>query len=430
MKFYSTNHKSPKVSFREAVIKGIADDGGLYFPEKIPSLPSSFFSNLPGMSLAEIGFHFMKLYAGEDISDHDLKILMEDVFQFDIPLVQVSENVYSLELHHGPTMAFKDVGARTLARFMSKFSGDKKVTVLVATSGDTGSAVANGFYNMPHVDVVVLFPKGRISLQQEKQMTTLGGNITALQVKGNFDDCQRLVKEAFADRELQEKMQLSSANSINVARFLPQAIYYFYIFSQLEKKPEKPVVVSVPSGNLGNLTAGLFAEKTGLPIAKFIAAANINKVFPDYVHSGQFVPRNSLATISNAMDVGNPSNFSRIAELFNHSAEAVRQKMEAYSFDDEATLKNIAETYRQTGYTLDPHGSVAHLGLKELMNSGNYTGVFLETAHPAKFYDTVEKATGKKVTFPERLLNSLHKKGEATEINNTLDDLKNFLTSR
>jgi threonine synthase len=429
MKYYSTHHQAPKVSFREAVVKGIAEDGGLYFPEEVKKLPQTFFNRLKGMSLPEIGYEFLKLYAGGELPDAELKQLMEDVFTFDTPLVKVSDDVYSLELFHGPTLAFKDVGARTLARFMSKFAGDKKITVLVATSGDTGSAVANGFFNMPNIEVVVLYPKGRVSRLQEKQMTTLGGNITALEVKGNFDDCQRMVKEAFADEDLNNKLQLSSANSINIARLLPQAVYYFSIFSQLGKT-DKPVVVSVPSGNLGNLTAGLLAAKAGVPVAKFIASANINKVFPDYVHTGLFTPRTSVATLSNAMDVGNPSNFSRIMELYHHSVEDVKNDIVAYSFDDEQTKANIAETYDKTGYILDPHGSVAHLGLKAYMEQGDFTGVFLETAHPAKFHNTVEEAINKKIEFPERLQKSMNKKGNSVEVENTLESLKEFLLTR
>jgi threonine synthase len=429
MKYYSTHHQALKVSFREAVVKGIAEDGGLYFPEEIKKLPQTFFNRLKGMSLPEIGYEFLKLYAGGELPDAELKQLMEDVFTFDTPLVKVSDDVYSLELFHGPTLAFKDVGARTLARFMSKFAGDKKITVLVATSGDTGSAVANGFFNMPNIEVVVLYPKGRVSRLQEKQMTTLGGNITALEVKGNFDDCQRMVKEAFADEDLNNKLQLSSANSINIARLLPQAVYYFSIFSQLGKT-DKPVVVSVPSGNLGNLTAGLLAAKAGVPVAKFIASANINKVFPDYVHTGLFTPRTSVATLSNAMDVGNPSNFSRIMELYHHSVEDVKNDIAAYSFDDEQTKANIAETYDKTGYILDPHGSVAHLGLKSYMEQGDFSGVFLETAHPAKFHNTVEEAINKKIEFPERLQKSMNKKGNSVEVENTLESLKEFLLTR
>jgi len=426
MHYFSTNHQSPKVTFREAVVNGIAGDNGLYMPESIPPLPDSFFKKLKGMPLQEAGFYFLKPYVQEEVSDNMLKEILEKVFTFDIPLVKVEEEVYSLELFHGPTLAFKDVGARTLARFMSAFAGDRKITVLVATSGDTGSAVANGFYNMPGIEVVVLFPKGRISELQKKQMTTLGGNIFALEVKGNFDDCQRMAKEAFADRELNRSIRLSSANSINIARLLPQAIYYFYVFSQL-KDNKKPVVVSVPSGNLGNLTAGLMAARSGLPVAKFIASTNINKVIPEYLETGIYKPRLSVATLSNAMDVGDPSNFARIKSLYHNSVTEMRKDMEGYSFDDDQTLKNIKETFNKTGYILDPHGSVAHLGLSAFMKGKEVTGVFLETAHPAKFYSTVEKAISQKVRFPGSLAESMEKQSRVTEINNTLDSLKEFL---
>ena len=426
MKYYSTNHKAEKVTFREAVMKGIAPDGGLYFPEKIPVFPENFFDGLKKMTLPEIGFNVLKPFVSGELGDSDLANIMENVFSFDIPLKQIEEDIYALELFHGPTLAFKDVGARTLARFMSRFAGDKKVTVLVATSGDTGSAVANGFYNMPNIDVVVLYPKGRISPLQEKQMTTLGGNIKALEVKGNFDDCQRMVKEAFADEELNKIMQLSSANSINVARFLPQSIYYYYIFSQLNDI-HKPVVVSVPSGNLGNLTAGVVAKKTGLPVKKFIASANINKVFPDYIHTGIFEPRASIATVSNAMDVGNPSNLARIREIYDNDVAKVNQEISAFSFDDDQTLKNIKNVYEKTGYIMDPHGSVANLGLKEFMKEGDFTGVFLGTAHPAKFYETIENAIGIKPEFPDALKNNMNKESVSIDIDNTLDALKEFL---
>jgi threonine synthase len=429
MKYYSTNHKSTKVSFKEAVINGIAADNGLYMPEVISRLPESFFNKLQGMPLSEIGFHFLKPYVQEDIDNITLKKIMEEVFSFDIPLIQLNKNIFSLELFHGPTLAFKDVGARTIARFMSNFAGDKKITVLVATSGDTGSAVANGFYNMPNIEVVVLYPKGRISLLQEKQITTLGKNIIALKVKGNFDDCQRMVKEAFADKELSKTIQLSSANSINIARLLPQAIYYFYIFSQLKEKV-KPVVISVPSGNLGNLTAGLIASKSGLKIEKLVASANINKVFPEFLKTGIYKPRVSISSLSNAMDVGNPSNFVRIKELYHNSFSEINNKIEGHDFNDEQTLENIKETFTKTGYILDPHGSVAHLGLLKYIKNKNITGIFLETAHPAKFYQTVEKAIPIKVKFPESLKESLEKQCISTEIDNTLNSLKEFLMTK
>ncbi len=427
MKYKSTNNKSAKVSFKDAVIKGLADDKGLFFPTKIPKLPESFFKNSSNFSLPEIAYTFLKPYVEDDISNTELKNLLNKALDFDIPLVKVKPNVFSFELFHGPTLAFKDVGARIMARFLSKFANsNKKITVLVATSGDTGSAVANGFLNVKGIDVVVLYPKGMVSNIQEKQFTTLGNNITALEVNGTFDDCQRMVKEAFADDELNNTMQLSSANSINVARFLPQAVYYFYAYAQLKDK-SKPIVFSVPSGNYGNLTAGLIAKKSGLPISNFIASANINKVVVDYLDSGVFSPKSSISTISNAMDVGNPSNLVRIMELYNHSLEEIKKDIKAYSFTDNATKRCISDVYKNSNYTLDPHGAVAYLGLSEFMKKNNVNGVFFETAHPAKFYETVEKQIPIKVNIPESLQKSLKKEKITIEISNTLDDLKHIL---
>jgi len=427
MKYRSTNNKSTKVSFKDAVIKGLADDKGLFFPMEIPKLQDSFFKRLPGLSISEIAFEFLKPYTGNDLSDNELKELLADALNFDIPLVEVKQGIFSLELFHGPTLAFKDVGARIMARFLSKFVGkNKKVTILVATSGDTGSAVANGFLNVDGIDVVVLYPKGMVSNIQEKQFTTLGKNITALEVNGTFDDCQRMVKEAFTDKGLNEKMQLSSANSINVARFLPQAIYYFYAYAQLQDK-SKPVVFSVPSGNYGNLTAGLIAKRSGLPISKFIASANINKVVPEYLETGIFETKPSVSTISNAMDVGNPSNFVRIQELYDYSWGKIKKDIKAFSFTDEQTRKIITEVHKETNYTLDPHGAVAYLGLSEYLNENKASGIFLETAHPAKFYETVEKQIPEKLNIPERLKNYLEKEKKSIEIDNSLDDLKDVL---
>lgn len=429
MKYYSTNHKSESVSFREAVLQSMAADRGLYFPEKIPVLPGSFFKKLPGMSLSEIGFHFLKPYVGDVLLDGELSELMEDVFSFDIPLVEVEKDKYALELFHGPTLAFKDVGARTLARFLAKFSTAHKTTILVATSGDTGSAVAHGFYDMPNIDVVVLYPKNKVSKLQEKQFTTLGKNITALEVNGNFDDCQRMVKAAFADEELNRKMVLSSANSINIARLLPQAIYYFYAFGQLKNK-DKPVVISVPTGNLGNLNAGLLAKRSGLPVAHFVAAGNRNNVFQEYLETGIFAPRPSVPTLSNAMDVGNPSNLVRIQELYGHSFEAARKDIKPYHFSDEQTRRTITDVYQRCQYILDPHGAVAYLGLSAYMENENVTGIFLETAHPSKFYQTVEQEIPVKVEIPQRLAISLELPKLTVEINNRPEDLKSFLMER
>jgi len=429
MKFYSTNHKTASVSFREAVIQGLADDKGLFYPESIPELPAAFFEKLPKLSLHEIGFEFLKPYVGNELPESTLKSLLEEALNFDIPLVELGKDEYTLELFHGPTMAFKDVGARTMARFLSKFTDRSKITILVATSGDTGSAVAQGFYNVEGIDVVVLYPKNQVSNIQEKQFTTLGGNITALEVNGTFDDCQRMVKAAFVDQELKQKLQLSSANSINIARLLPQAVYYFHAYGQL-KDHAKPVVISVPSGNYGNLTAGLIAKKSGLPVNRFIAAANRNDVVPEYFSTGIFRPRPSLPTISNAMDVGDPSNFARMLEMYGSSLLDMKSDISATSFTDQETILEMKHIYRKYGYILDPHGAVAHLGLSAYMKNHDVSGIFLETAHPAKFIETVEQALPLKVEIPGPLKTSLAKEKLSIEISNNSEDMKHFLLNR
>ncbi len=427
MKYYSTHRQSPEVSFKTAVLTGLAPDKGLYFPEMIPVMEKSFFEKLPALSLPEIGYHFLKPYVEGDLSDDVLRESMEAVFSFDTPLAEVAENQYALELFHGPTLAFKDVGARTLARFMALFSGKDKTTILVATSGDTGSAVAQGFLGIPHVDVVVLYPKNKVSRLQEKQFTTLGQNITALEVDGTFDDCQRMVKTAFAHDELNRKMRLSSANSINIARLLPQAIYYFYGYGKVARQ-NKPVVISVPTGNLGNLNAGLLAKRAGLPVKQFIAAGNRNNVFQQYLETGVLKTRASVPTISNAMDVGNPSNFVRIQELYGHSYEDVCQDIVPFHFTDDETRQAMATVYRKTNYMLDPHGAVAWLGLSEYMKQHpGYCGIFLETAHPAKFYTVVEKEIGVKVPLPERLSARLNHKKKSIPVKNDPQELIDFL---
>ena len=427
MNYKSTNNKSEIVNFDQAVVKGLADDKGLFFPLEIPKLPDSFFKNIKTMKLSEIAFQFLKPYLGNVLTEKEIADILNDALNFEIPLVKVAENVYSLELFHGPTHAFKDVGARVMARFLAKFSGkNKKVTVLVATSGDTGSAVASGFLDVEGVEVVVLYPKGMVSTIQEKQFTTLGKNITALEISGTFDDCQRMVKEAFMDKELSEKMNLSSANSINVARFLPQAVYYFYAFAQL-KDTRKPVVFSVPSGNYGNLTAGLFAKQSGLPIDKFIASSNINNVVPKYIETGNFEPTASVQTISNAMDVGNPSNFARILEIYNHSWSEITKNIEAYTFSDHDTRKTMREVFEENNYILDPHGAVAYCGLRTYMQKHDVVGIFLETAHPAKFFETVEESIPIKVKIPDNLQESLKREKLSIQMNNSFDELKHFL---
>jgi len=426
MRFYSTNHQSKPVSFREAVLNGIANDGGLYYPERVHDLSASFFKQLPELSLSEIGYYFLKPYVGDEMTDQELKFLLDQALNFDIPLVRIKENEYVLELFHGPTLAFKDVGARTMARFLSQFSKNKKTTILVATSGDTGGAVAQGFYGLSNIDVVILYPKGKVSDIQEKQFTSLGKNISALEVEGTFDDCQRLVKEAFADVDLNRALTLSSANSINIARLLPQAIYYFYAYSRLASI-SKPVVFSVPSGNYGNLTAGLLAKKSGLPVSRFIAAANRNDVVPEYLLTGVFSPRPSVMTISNAMDVGNPSNFARMLEMYGQSHDKMKSDIQGYSFSDDQTGQHILQYFKETGYLLDPHGAVASLGLDAYKENREVTGIFLETAHPAKFMSVYEDNLRKKIVVPVRLQKNMGKTKRSLPISNVFNDLKDWL---
>jgi threonine synthase len=425
MKYYSTNHKVEPVSFRDAVIKGLPEDNGLFMPEKINSLPQFFFAGLSGTSLPEIGYNVARSFVGEDIPDEPLYKIIEDTLSFEIPVKEVEKGIFALELFHGPTLAFKDVGARFLARCLSYFSSgsEQKVTVLVATSGDTGSAVAHGFLGVDNVDVVILYPKGKVSKLQEQQLTTLGQNITAIEVDGNFDDCQHMVKSAFLDKGLNERLKLTSANSINIARLIPQSFYYFWAKAQL---PEQDLVFSIPSGNYGNLTAGLLAKKMGLDIKGFVASSNINDIVPNYLASGKYNPAKSKQTISNAMDVGNPSNFYRMMDLYNGSWDAVVKDITGYSFDDDKTRNAIKAVYEQTGYTLDPHGAVAYLGLKSYLQENRATGVFLETAHPAKFKDVVDEVVGD-VEVPERLAKYMHEEKKSIEMPANYDKLKEYL---
>lgn len=404
MKFYSTNNKNHKVNLREAVIQGLAPDNGLYMPEVIPQLPATFIKALPELSFQQIGFEVARAMLGNDLPESQLQKIIEHTLAFDAPLVEVEQNVFSLELFHGPTLAFKDFGARFLAGLLGHFAKEqnREITILVATSGDTGSAVANAFLNVPGTRVVVLYPSGKVSVAQEKQFTTLGGNITALEVNGTFDDCQRLVKQAFLDAELKQKFFLTSANSINMARLIPQSFYYFHAYAQLKAK--KDVVFAVPSGNFGNLTAGLLAQYMGLPITQFVAATNANDVVPEYLRTKIFQARPSVQTISNAMDVGNPSNFVRMLDLFDHDFELLNQRIKGYSFSDAETRTAMQEIYKQSGYVTDPHGAVGYLGLNQFLKANpNYTGVFLETAHPAKFVDVVEDALQTRIDLPKRL---------------------------
>ncbi len=407
MQYYSTNGQSPMVGLQEAVVHGLASDRGLFMPEIIPTIPKAFFKNISEMTLQEIAYVVANTLFGQDVESETLKNIVYDTLNFDIPLVHVDENRYSLELFHGPTLAFKDVGARFMARLLGYFNqkdGKDVVNVLVATSGDTGSAVANGFLNVPGVKVYVLYPKGKVSKIQEAQFTTLGANITAIEVNGTFDDCQALVKSAFMDKELNEKMQLTSANSINVARFLPQMFYYFYAYAQLAKmgKPLDKIVVSVPSGNFGNITAGLIGKRMGLPISRFIAANNKNDIVYQYLNTGVYSPRPSIATIANAMDVGDPSNFARILDLYQNSHSKISSEISGFTYTDEQIAETLADTYKKTGYLLDPHGAVGYRSLLEGLKPDEI-GVFLETAHPAKFKETVELIINAKVSIPAKL---------------------------
>lgn len=404
MKFYSTNNRNHVVDLREAVIQGLAPDNGLYMPEAIPQLSDSVIKKLPTLTFKEIGYEVVKNLIGNDLPDQELHKLIDHTLQFDAPLVQVETDVYALELFHGPTLAFKDFGARFLAGLLGYFAKaqNREITILVATSGDTGSAVANAFLNVAGTRVVVLYPSGKVSEAQEKQFTTLGGNITALEVNGTFDDCQRLVKQAFLDAELKQELFLTSANSINIARLIPQSFYYFRAYAQL--KNNKPVVFAVPSGNFGNLTAGLLAKRMGLPIDRFVAATNVNDVIPLYLKTGEFNPRPSIQTISNAMDVGNPSNFARMLDLFNHDFAELSKQIRGYAFSDKHTREAMKKIYAKSNYQADPHGAVGYLGLTRFMKDNpGYTGVFLETAHPAKFKDVVEETLEQKIAIPERL---------------------------
>lgn len=433
MQYYSTSGNAPKASLQEAVVKGLAPDKGLYMPERIPTIPKAFFNNIGEMSLQDIAYVVANTLFGDDIESETLKNIVNDTLNFDIPLVHVADNKYSLELFHGPTLAFKDVGARFMARLLGYFNkknGTKDVNVLVATSGDTGSAVANGFLGVSGVKVFVLYPKGKVSKIQEAQFTTLGKNITALEISGTFDDCQALVKNAFMDAELNEKLQLTSANSINVARFLPQMFYYFYAYAQLAKmgKPLDNIVVSVPSGNFGNITAGLIGKKMGLPIKRFIAANNRNDIFYQYLLSGEYNPRPSIATIANAMDVGAPSNFARILDLYGNSHETISKEISGCTYTDEQISETLKDTYNKTGYLLDPHGAVGYRSLLEGLNE-NEIGVFLETAHPAKFKDTVESIIEDDVAIPSKLAAFMKGTKSTVKLSSAFPAFKKYLMS-
>lgn len=431
MLYYSTNKIAPTTSLEEAVVKGLASDKGLFMPEKIKALPADFFNKIENLSFQEIAYVVADAFFGEDVEADKLKKIVYDTLNFDTPVVKVKNNIYSLELFHGPTLAFKDVGARFMARLLGYFIGKKNenqvVNVLVATSGDTGSAVANGFLGVPGIRVFVLYPKGKVSPIQECQFTTLGKNITALEVDGTFDDCQALVKSAFMDEELNAKHKLTSANSINVARFLPQAFYYFYAYAQIKKiEKNKKIVMCVPSGNFGNITAGLFGKRMGLPVSRFIASNNNNDIFFQYLQTGEYKPRPSVSTLANAMDVGDPSNFARIIDLYNNSVDAIRKDISGARYNDDQINAAMKACYQETGYILDPHGACGYLALEDGLKSDE-VGIFLETAHPAKFLETVENSIGKKVAIPEKLQAFMKGTKQSIELSKEFSEFKKFL---
>jgi threonine synthase len=428
MYYYSTKNRDLRYGLKEALMAGLAPDGGLFMPAPIPILSRSMMEELRGLDLTGISLKLSGLLFGEDIPGEDLDHIVREAINFDTPLVKVEEGIYALELFHGPTLAFKDVGARFLARLLGYYTGDMKgdIHVLVATSGDTGSAVANGFLGVPGVKVHVLYPSGLVSPLQEKQFTTLDQNISAVEVKGSFDDCQKLVKEAFTDPELTDLMNLTSANSINLARFLPQAFYYFRAWAQVD--PSAKLFFSVPSGNYGNMTGGLVAREMGLPVHTFLSANNLNDVVPVYLLTGKFSPRPSVPTIANAMDVGNPSNFDRIMDLYNHKYEWIIRHMHGYSYSDHEIREIIGKAYRRTGYLLDPHGATGYQAARSFLDEHpEYTGIFLETAHPAKFRESVEEVTGEPVEIPERLAKFADREKRTTILQPAYQDFKDYL---
>ena len=443
MQYYSTNNPTTRESLETAVVKGLAADRGLYMPTSIRPLPQEFFDNIQDMSLQEISFRVAECFFGEDIPAEDLRQIVYDTMSFDIPAVRVTDNIYSLELFHGPTLAFKDVGARFMARLLGYFNkkqgGDRLVNVLVATSGDTGSAVANGFLGVPGIHVYVLYPKGKVSPIQECQFTTLGQNITAIEVEGVFDDCQAMVKSAFMDEELNLHIKLTSANSINVARFLPQSFYYFWAYAQLKKQGiavngapsavAPKLVACVPSGNFGNICSALFGRRMGLPIDRFIAANNANDIFYNYLQSGQYNPRPSTATIANAMDVGDPSNFARILDLYGHSHEAITEHISGATYTDGQIADTMRQCLSETGYQLDPHGACGYQALKDGLRPGE-VGFFLETAHPAKFKQVVDDICHTDVEIPARLAAFMQGEKQSIPMPNDFSAFKHFLMER
>ena len=430
MKYYSTNGKAPLATLHEAVVKGLAGDRGLYMPESIKKLPQSFFDNIERLSFQELSYVVAQAFFGDDVNEEDLKRIVYDTLSFDCPVAQVTDSIYSLVLFHGPTLAFKDVGARFMARLLQYFirqEGREQVNVLVATSGDTGSAVANGFLGVDGIHVYVLYPKEKVSKIQESQFTTLGKNITAVEVDGVFDDCQALVKSAFMDEELNKHMKLTSANSINVARFLPQAFYYFNAYARMkELGKSENMVVCVPSGNFGNITAALFGHRMGLPVKRFIAANNANDIFYNYLQTGKYEPKASRQTIANAMDVGDPSNFARIYDLYHGDHALVSSLISGATYSDDQIRDTMRKCFSENKYILDPHGACGFRALSEQLQAGEY-GVFCETAHPAKFKETVEATIGAEVEIPERLAAFMKGKKQSVEMAKDFSSFKDFL---
>ena len=428
--YYSTNGRAPLATLEKAVVKGLAEDRGLYMPERIGRLPDSFFDRIGEMDFHEVACAVADAFFGEDVDGDELHAIVRDTLSFDCPAVKVEDGIYALELFHGPTLAFKDVGARFMARLLGHFRSGESLNVLVATSGDTGSAVANGFLGVEGINVFVLYPKGKVSPIQECQFTTLGQNITALEIDGVFDDCQALVKSAFMDAELNSAMKLTSANSINVARFLPQSFYYFWGYAQMKRAGlADSLVVCTPSGNFGNICAGLFAKRMGLPVKRFIAANNANSVFYDYLRTGVYTPRPSIQTIANAMDVGDPSNFARVIDLYGHDWEAVKADISGATYSDAQIAETIRDVYARTGYLCDPHGACGYRALAEGLRPGE-AGLFCETAHPAKFKDTVEGIISAPVAIPEKLRAFMRGTRENVSLPNDYQAFKAFLTGR
>ncbi len=429
MLYYSLNKNAPIVDFKTATIAGQAPDKGLYFPKSIPQVNKKMLDSIESYSNPAIAYNVIKPYIGNVIPDEILKTIVEETVNFNIPLVHISENISSLELFHGPTLAFKDIGARFMSRCLGYFAKDKtdKIVVLVATSGDTGGAVANGFYDVPGIEVVILYPSGKVSSVQEKQLTTLGKNINAIEVNGSFDDCQKMVKETFMDEALKQKVFLTSANSINVARWLPQQFYYFFLWQQWQDK-NNPPIVAVPSGNFGNICAGLLAQKSGLPIKHFIAACNANDTVPQFFQTGSYIPKKAVATISNAMDVGDPSNFVRILEMFNNENNDLKNMLSSTSITDAENAKTLLQVFKENNYLLDPHGAVAYNALQTyLIKNPNEKGVILETAHPVKFYDVIEPITNEAVPIPPAIAAQLKLEKKSLKMNADGRELREWL---